>query len=307
MSEATAAGTRTIAVTGATGLVGEELVKSLSRDDVAVKSIVRRTPDRYESQIQWDTKNGFVNPERLEGLDAVVHLAGEPIAEGRWNDKKKARIRNSRVDGTATLARALAGTTHKPKVLVSASATGFYGDRGDEVLTEASEPGSGFLPDVCKAWEEVTKPAEDAGIRVVHIRTGIVLTKSGGALGAMLMPFRLGVGGVMGSGKQYWSWVSVEDLVSIIEFAISNESLGGPVNAVSPHPSTNREFTKAMGRTLSRPTIFPMPGFVARMVIGEMADALLLASTRAMPQRLLDAGFEFEHSDLDATLTHALR
>lgn len=306
MSAATAVGTQTVAVTGASGLVGKVLVDSLTGGGATVKSIVRRTPDSYDSQIQWDTKNGFVNPERLEGLDAVIHLAGEPIAEGRWNDRKKARIRDSRIEGTATLAKALAGTTNKPRVLVSASAIGFYGNRGDEELTESSAVGTGFLPDVCGGWEEATKPAEDAGIRVVHVRIGIVLTKDGGALGAMLLPFKMGVGGIMGNGKQYWSWVSIEDLVSVIEFAVANDSISGPVNAVSPTPATNREFTKAMGRALSRPTIFPMPGFAARMVIGEMADALLLSSARVLPQRLIDAGFEFQHSDLDAALTHAL-
>lgn len=306
MSAATAVRTQTIAVTGASGLVGKVLVDRMTNRGATVKSIVRRTPDSYDSQIQWDVKNGFLNPERLEGLDVVVHLAGEPIAEGRWNDKKKARIRDSRIQGTSTLAKALAATTEKPKVLVSASAIGFYGDRGEEQLTEASPAGSGFLSDVCSGWEEATQPAVDAGIRVVNVRIGIVLTKAGGALGAMLMPFKMGVGGIMGNGKQFWSWVTVEDLVSIIEFAIANESISGPVNAVSPNPSTNREFTKAMGKALSRPTIFPMPGFAARIVIGEMADALLLSSARVVPQRLIDAGFEFQHAELDAALSHAL-
>ncbi len=304
MSVATSA--QTIAITGSAGLVGKVLSASLSASGADVKGIVRRTPDSYDKQIQWDVKNGFVNPERLEGLDAVVHLAGEPIAEGRWNHLKKARIRDSRIDGTSTLSRALAATTNKPKVLVSASAIGFYGNRGDEELVEASAAGTGFLADVCKGWEEATQPAVDAGIRVVNVRIGIVLTKAGGALGAMLMPFKMCVGGVMGSGKQYWSWVTVEDLVGIIEYAIANESLSGPVNAVSPTPATNREFTKAFGAALGRPTIFPMPAFAAKLVIGEMAEGLLLSSARVIPQKLIDSGYKFQHPELDAALKHAL-
>ncbi|MFK7819054.1 MAG: TIGR01777 family oxidoreductase, partial [Planctomycetaceae bacterium] len=248
----------------------------------------------------------FLNADLLEGVDAVVHLAGESIATGRWSDQKKHRIKHSRIAGTRTLCEALAAMERKPEVLVCASATGFYGDRGDELLTEDSAPGEGFLVDVCQGWEEATAAASNAGIRVVNIRIGVVLDKQGGALAAMLMPFKMGVGGKIGSGKQYWSWITLTDLVRAIDHCICTESLNGPVNAVSPNPSTNTEFTKAMGKALGRPTIFPLPGFMAKLVLGQMAEDLLLASARVVPNRLRESGFEFKYSDLNAALTHAL-
>jgi uncharacterized protein (TIGR01777 family) len=303
---ATVIGTQTIAVTGSTGLVGSALMSSLASGGTKTKAIVRKPPASYEDEIQWDASSGFLNTELLEGLDGVVHLAAESIADGRWNDAKKHRIRNSRVEGTTTLCNALAGLQRKPKVLVCASAIGFYGDQGDKILDETASAGSGFLVDVCKEWEDATKIAADAGIRVVNLRIGVVLDKKGGALAAMLTPFKMCVGGKMGSGKQYWSWVALTDLVGMIEHAIATESLSGPVNAVSPTPVTNIEFTKALGKVLGRPTIFPMPAFAARLALGEMANELLLSSARVVPTKMEESGFEFQFPELESALKHAL-
>lgn len=298
--------TRTVAITGASGLVGSAVRDGLIGDGFRVKSIVRRDPTSYEDEIQWDTRTGFVNPDLLEGLDVVIHLAGESIAEGRWSDAKKARIRESRVRGTRVLAEALAGLDRKPSVLVSASAIGYYGDRGDEILTESSAPGQGFLPEVCEQWEAACESAVAAGIRVVNLRAGMVLSKSGGALAAMMTPFKLGLGGRVGSGRQYWSWVALPDMVGICRHVIATESLSGPVNAVSPNSHTNIEFTRALGKALGRPTIFPLPGFGARIVLGEMADGLLLASARVKPEKLEESGYDFHYPELDAALQAAL-
>jgi uncharacterized protein (TIGR01777 family) len=297
---------KTVAVTGATGMVGQALKEELAGDEFHVKSIVRKPPTSYENEIQWDAEKGFLNPDLLEGIDAVVHLAGESIATGRWNDQKKHRIKHSRIAGTKTLSEALARMERKPEVLVCASATGFYGDRGDEILDESSAPGEGFLVDVCQGWEDATAAASEAGIRVVNIRIGVVLDKRGGALAAMLTPFKMGVGGKIGSGNQYWSWITLTDLTGAIRHCIDTESLSGPVNAVSPTPATNTEFTKAMGKALSRPTIFPLPGFMAKLVLGQMADDLLLASARVLPKQLQDSGFEFKYPELDSALAHSL-
>jgi uncharacterized protein (TIGR01777 family) len=242
-----------------------------------------------------------------ERPDAVVHLAGENIASARWTERQKARIRDSRVKATGLLCNLLARYSPPPKALVCASAIGYYGDRGDEILKEESAPGSGFLSDVCREWEAATQPAVERGIRVVNLRIGMVLSALGGGLAKMLTPFKLGAGGVMGSGRQYMSWIAVDDLVDAIHFALTHESLRGPANAVAPSPVTNREFTRTLGRVLSRPTPFPMPAFAARLAFGEMADALLLASTRVQPARLLASGFTFRYPDLEGALRHLLR
>ncbi len=239
-------------------------------------------------------------------MDAVVHLAGENISAGRWTDARKARIRDSRVQGTRLLCESLVGLSQPPKVLVCASAVGYYGDRKDEVLTEESTPGAGFLAEVCREWEEAAESAAQASIRVVYLRTGIVLSPSGGALAKMLLPFKLGLGGRIGGGGQYMSWIALNDAIGAIHHAIVTEALRGPANLVAPSPVTNLEFTKTLGRVLSRPTIFPLPGFVARLVLGEMADGLLLASTRAEPARLLGTGYVFRHPELEGALRYLL-
>jgi len=237
----------------------------------------------------------------------VVHLAGENIAEGRWNSQKKGRILDSRVRGTKLLAEFFAASEHKPRIIVSASAVGVYGDRGEELVDETSGFGIGFLADVGRQWEGATASGIDAGIRVVNVRFGMVLSTAGGALKKMLLPFRMGLGGVIGSGKQYMSWVSIDDVVGMIQYVIENDSMRGPVNLVSPNPLSNREFTKTLGRVLHRPTIFPIPGFAVRIAFGEMADELLLSSIRAVPKKLMDSGYKFRHPELREALEHLLK
>jgi uncharacterized protein (TIGR01777 family) len=243
----------------------------------------------------------------LEGFDAVVHLAGESIAEGRWTEAKRGRIRDSRVQGTRVLADTLARLIHPPKVFLCASAVGFYGSRGDEELDEESPAGSGFLSDVCREWESACRPAVEAGIRVVNLRLGMVLSTRGGALAKMLPIFRLGLGGRLASGRQYVSWITLDDVVEAIQFVMATDSLEGPVNAVAPGAVTNREFTRVLGRVLRRPAILPAPAFALRCVLGQMAQELLLASTRALPRRLLEAGFAFRDPDLEGALGRVVR
>jgi uncharacterized protein (TIGR01777 family) len=283
-----------IALTGSTGLVGSALVPLLTDAGHEIVRLARPA--------QWDPEARTIDAAALNGLDAVVHLAGENIAAGRWTSARKARIRDSRVKGTKLIAETVAKVERPPQVLISASAIGYYGNRGSEVLREDSPPGKGFLTDVCRQWEAATDPATRKGIRVVHLRTGIVLSKQGGALPQMLTPFKLGLGGRIGSGNQYWSWISLEDLCSAIVHCIQATGLHGPVNTASPSPVTNLEFTKILGRVLHRPTIFPVPAFALRLVLGEMADALLLASARVEPTKLVASRFLFRHKDLEATL-----
>ncbi|MDE0032929.1 MAG: TIGR01777 family oxidoreductase [Deltaproteobacteria bacterium] len=293
-----------ILVTGASGLVGSALVPFLAGAGHEVARLGRTAPEAGD--IRWDPEAGVLEPAALEGFDGVVHLAGDNIATGRWTAEKKRRIRESRVKGTSLLAAALAGLELPPRVLVSASAIGFYGDRGDEELIEGSAAGSGFLSEVCREWEAATEAAEGKGIRVAHARLGVVLSKDGGALAKMLTPFRLGAGGVIGNGRQYMSWITLDDTVAAIGHLLSTESAAGPMNVVAPAPVTNGEFTRTLGRVLRRPTLFPMPGFAARLAFGEMADALLLASTRVKPTGLLDSGYAFRHGSLEEGLRHVL-
>ncbi len=246
-----------------------------------------------------------MNADRLDGHDAAVHLAGEPIV-GRWTPAKKARILSSRSGGTRLLSCTLARLKQPPNVLVSASAVGFYGDRGDETLTEEAAPGSGFLPQVVRAWEAATEPAQAAGIRVVHLRFGIVLSPTGGALPRMLLPFRLGLGGSVGSGRQFISWVALDDAVRAVTHAIEAAGLAGPVNVTSPHPVTNADFARTLGRVLRRPALCRVPACVIRLMLGEMGRELLLSSARAVPARLLASGFSFRHPDLEGALRQAL-
>lgn len=297
--------TMNILVTGSTGLVGSAVVPFLTTGGHRVVRLVRGTA-RGPDEVEWNPQAGTIDVAKLEGLDAVVHLAGENIATSRWNAAKKARIRDSRVNGTRVLSEALAKLSRKPRVLVCASAIGYYGDRGADVMTETSPPGSSFLSNVCRDWEAACEPARQAGIRVVNLRTGVVLTPRGGALAKMLLPFKLCVGGVVGSGRQYWSWIALDDVVGAIHHAITHDELSGTVNAVSPEPSTNRDFTKTLGRVLSRPTIAPLPAFMVKLLMGEMGEELLLASTRVVPNRLQDSGYQFRCPTLDGALRHLL-
>lgn len=296
-----------ILVTGSSGLVGSMLVPSLRSHGHEVIRLVRSAPKTSATEIRWNPENEALNAAELEGLDAVVHLAGENLAEGRWTDEKKTRIRESRVKGTRLLSETLARLTQKPKVLVSASAIGFYGNRGDEILTEQSASGDDFLAEVCREWELATAPASESGIRVVHLRFGVILSQKGGALAKMLFPFRMGVGGKIGSGEQYMGWITIDDAVGAIEYALTKEDLRGAVNVVSPNPVTNYEFTKTLGSVLSRPTIFPVPAFAAKLLFGEMAEATLLTSQRVEPARLKEAGFTFKYPDLKSALQHILK
>lgn len=295
-----------VLVTGASGLVGSALVPFLSQGDHSVTRLVRSKPKPRAAEAYWSPGAGVIDPDALQGLDAVVHLAGETISDQRWTLEKKARIRDSRVRGTRLLAETLAESPQPPKALVCASAIGYYGSRGDEILREDAAPGSGFLAEVCQEWEAAAEPARRRGMRVVHLRTGVVLSPAGGALARMLTPFKLGVGGKIGSGRQYMSWVSIDDLVAIIHFALGTDTLQGPVNAVAPEAVTNLQFTKTLGHVLLRPTLFPMPAFAARLAFGEMADELLLASARVEPARLQSAGYSFRHARLETALRHVL-
>jgi len=290
-----------VLVTGATGLIGTALVAKLKAEGVEVARL-RRSGTARASDVFWDPEKGTIDLVGIEGSDAVVHLAGENIASGRWTAVRKERILRSRANGTRLLAESLVKLRHPPKVLVGASATGYYGDRGGEVLSEDSAAGSGFLPDVCRAWESATSPAAASGIRVVHFRTGIVLSVRGGALAAMLFPFRMGVGGKVGSGTQYMSWITLDDVCRAAIHVIRNESIRGAVNVVAPVPVTNAEFTQALGKAVHRPTIFPLPAFAARLVFGEMADSLLLSGARVSPVRLRDSGFTFNDHEIEPAL-----
>lgn len=294
-----------ILISGSHGLVGTALINSLVSPDHEVYRLVRHYAES-DSEIEWSPDRYSIALARLEGFDAVVHLAGESIAEGRWTDEKKKRIRESRVRGTKLLGDALANLANPPKTFISASAIGYYGDRGDEILREDSAPGNDFLSEVCVEWENATALASEKGIRVVNCRFGIILDPNGGALKKMLPPFRMGVGGKIGSGKQWMSWIALDDVVGALAFALANHSISGPVNFVAHSHVTNAEFTRILGKALSRPTLFPIPAFGVRLLFGEMADALLLSSQRVQPTRLSEAGYEFAYADLGAALSHLL-
>jgi len=296
-----------ILVTGSSGLVGSALTVSLLTEGHTVVRLVRRPSADPEHEIFWDPIGGILKPAMLEGIDAAVHLAGESIAGGRWTPEKKQRIFDSRLRGTKLLVEALLSLSKPPGALISASAIGFYGNRGEEILREDNAPGTGFLPDLCRHWEDAAQAASKSRIRVVIPRIGLVLSERGGALGKMLLPFRLGLGGKIGSGNQYVSWIVLDDLVRAIRHMIQDRNLSGPVNAVSPRAVTNLEFTRALGRALSRPALFPLPAFAARIVMGEMADELLLSSARVEPVRLVATGYRFQFPELKDALDHILK
>jgi len=292
-----------VLVTGASGFIGSALDPVLAAGGHSVRRLTRGAPSS-ESEFRWDPQSGAIDPQALAGIDAVVHLAGETI-DGRWTAAKKERILRSRVDGTRTLSDALARLERRPRVLVTASAVGLYGDRGDDELTEQSEPGTSFLADVVKEWEGASTGAEAAGIRVVRLRFGIVLSPTGGALRRMLIPFRLGLGGRLGSGRQWMSWISLGDVLRAIEHALADDALAGAANAVAPNPVTNAELTRTLARVLRRPAILPVPAPVLRLVLGELGGELL-ASIRARPARLAETGFEFADPDLEPALRRLL-
>jgi uncharacterized protein len=295
-------------ITGASGLIGTALQEALKEKGWELLLASRKEP-KDKGHVKWDIEEGFRDEEldQLEGLNAVIHLAGEGVAGLRWTEEKKKAIRDSRVLGTRTVIDLFSKLKDRPKVFIAGSAMGFYGDRGDDEMTESSPSGDGFFPEVCREWEAESRRAEDLGIRTVLLRTGIVLSKDGGALGTMLLPFKFGVGGVVGSGKQWMSWISLEDEIRAILFVLENENIRGAVNLSSPNPATNEEFTKTLGEVLYRPTILPLPEFAVSMLFGEMGDALLLDSTKMIPKRLMDAGFEYKYPELKAALEAATK
>jgi uncharacterized protein (TIGR01777 family) len=290
-----------IALTGSSGLIGSALTPVLAARGWAVRPLVRRAAGAGE--VRWDPAAGTLDLDVLRGVTAAVHLAGEPLAEGRWTEERKRRIRSSRVQGTRLLAESLARLEPRPGVLVSASAVGIYGDRGDDLLDEASAPGSDFLAEVAREWEGATAPARDAGIRVVTLRFGVILSREGGALPRMVQPFLLGVGGPIGNGKQWMSWIAIDDAIRVTLTALQDPALHGPVNVVSPEPVRNAEFADTLGKVLHRPALVPAPAFALRLLFGEMADAALLASQRVVPGKLEALQFPFQYR----SLAHALR
>ncbi len=293
-----------IAITGATGLIGRALQDSLVADGHRIVRVVRDLRATAPGDVVWDPEGGSIDAAGLEGVDAVVHLAGEPIGATRWTDETRRRIHDSRQRGTDLLARTLAGLEQRPTVFVSSSAVGIYGDRGSEALTEESSHGDDFLAEVCIAWEQAADPAREAGIRVVYPRTGVVIAKDGPLIDKVELPFRLGVGGKVGTGRQYVPWISLHDEVAALRFLI-DRPIEGAVNLTGPNPATNLELTKALGTVLRRPTLMPIPAFAIRLLYGEMGETLATVSQRVLPTRLLDAGFAFRHSTILAALSAA--
>ena len=296
-----------VLISGSTGLIGSALISALTTAGHDVVRLVRSAPKSDGSEVYWDPESERIDTVGLEGMDAVVHLAGENVGSGRWTRAKKARIFDSRVKGTRLLCESLANLNHPPQVLICASAIGYYGSRGTEVMNEGSASGTGFLAEVCREWETATEFVGHTEIRVVNLRMGIVLSLAGGPLEKMLPPFKMGVGGILGKGRQYMSWIALDDAVGAIYHTLVTDSLQGPVNNVAPYPVTNREFTKALGRVLRRPTLFPLPSFGLRIMFGrEMANELFLSSTRVEPARLLETGYAFQYPGLEDALRHVL-
>ena len=287
-----------ILISGSHGLVGQALISSFGGEHDVVR-LVRSSPKAGE--IEWHPNQDQIDAAKLEGFDAVINLAGENIAGGRWTDEQKRKIRDSRVNGTHLLSEGIAKLSKRPSVFLCASATGIYGDRDDEILDEQSESGGGFLAGVCREWEQATEPAVKAGVRTVNLRFGPIIAREGGMLAKLLTPFKMGMGGRIGSGKQFISWVAIDDVIPAMKSALTGESFRGPLNVVSPNPVTNEVFTKTLGHVLSRPTALAMPAFAARLAFGEMADEMLLTSQRVMPKKLTAAGFEFQCPELEGT------
>jgi uncharacterized protein (TIGR01777 family) len=295
-----------VLLTGSSGLIGSELIPFLRAAGHSVTRLVRRPAHEGGREIAWNPSERKLDPAALDGFDAAIHLAGENLSARRWSTDFKNRVRDSRVQSTSLLCSTLARLNHPPKVIVTASAIGFYGSQREEALDESSAGGKGFLAELCRAWEAATEVAADNGIRVVNLRIGFVLSAAGGGLAKMLTPFNLGFGGRVGSGNQVLSWIALDDLVEAIHFVLTREQLLGPVNAAAPSPVSNAEFTRTLGGVLGRPTIFPLPAFAARLLFGEMADELVLASQRVVPAKLLGAGFKFEYPELALALRHVL-
>ncbi|MFG0239806.1 MAG: TIGR01777 family oxidoreductase, partial [Gimesia chilikensis] len=290
-----------VLISGSSGLVGSALCQRLEAEPNCeiVRLVRKQSPDTQQTSVVWNPAEGQLEPQAFDGVDVVVHLGGVNIAGKRWSPEVKQKIFNSRFQSTSLLATKLASLEQKPSVFLCASAVGFYGDRGEERLDEASPRGEGFLADVCQAWEQATQPAQDAGMRVVNMRFGMILDRKGGALGQMLTPFKMGVGGRLGSGKQYWSWIALPDVINALQFCLNHSELAGPVNFVAPDEVTNLEFTKTLGKVLSRPTCLPVPAWGVKTAFGEMGQELMLTSARVIPNKLTEAGFQFQYPQLE--------
>ncbi len=295
-----------ILMSGSSGLIGSHLRKFLIQQGNQVIRLVRHPADNSGFELFWDPENRQINPQSLEGINAVIHLAGESVT-GRWSEAKKAKIRKSRLDSTFLLSKAFSKLAMPPQTFLCASAIGYYGNRNDQILDETSSKGRGFLADLAQEWELATKPAADKGSRVVNLRFGIVLSPEGGALQKMLLPFKLGLGGTFGSGKQYMSWISLEDVIRAIYHCLTTNAIRGPVNIVAPQPLTNKEFTKTLGRVLHRPTFMTVPESVLQLAVGESANELLLSSSRVKPEKLMETGFQFRYPELENALKHLLK
>lgn len=293
-----------ILLTGSTGLIGSALTQYLTTQGHDIYPLYRKPS--IKKPHYWNPDKDQIHLDDEIKIDAVIHLAGENIADSRWNQKKKDAILNSRVNGTRLIAEAISRAKHRPALFISGSAIGYYGETGENIVDETAPRGQGFMSDIAAQWEAATQTAEAAGIRTLHIRTGIVLSPDGGVLQKMLLPFRLGLGGIIGDGRQYMSWISINDVLHIIDYMLDNNQLSGPYNLVAPCPVTNRTFTKCLGSVLQRPTLLPLPAFIARLMFGEMADALLLSSTRVLPKKLLDSGYTFIDSDFESSLKSLL-
>jgi uncharacterized protein (TIGR01777 family) len=294
-----------VLVSGTSGLIGSTLVPALAGEGDSVTRLVRSSRQAGADTLRWDPDAGVLDRAGLEGIDAVVHLSGETVA-GRWSEAKKARILESRRRSTRLLAEAVAALERPPQAFVCASAVGYYGNGGAERLTEDSRPGKGFLAEVVREWEAATRPAAEAGTRVVNLRFGIVLSREGGALAQMLTPFRLGVGGPLGSGRQYMSWIALDDVVGVVQHALRSTDLSGPVNTSAPEPVTNKDFARTLGRVLRRPALLPVPPLVLRLMFGEFADEGLLWGQRAVPAKLAASGHSFRFPELEGALRHVL-
>ncbi len=295
-----------VAITGARGLVGTAVSQLLEQDGHKVFRLVRTTP-QHDQEIAWNVEQESIDVDRLREIDAVIHLAGENVGEGRWTQAKKEKILRSRVDGTRLLCEAIGNSDPQPKTFLCAAAIGFYGSRADLLCDESTSPGTGFLAEVCQQWEAATDCLDSTDVRIVNMRIGVVLSTLGGVISKMVRPFRMGVGGKVGDGKQYWSWIVLDDVARAIVHCLNTSSLSGRVNLVAPNPTTNLEFTKALGKALRRPTLLPMPAFAARLALGEMADDLLLSSTRVASDKLTKSGFKFKHTEIESAMKHILK
>ena len=295
-----------ILITGGSGLIGSQLIPYLEIQGHQVVRLVRNKKQNSETSLYWDPATGELVSEAIENFQVVIHLAGENVSSGRWSKKRKEQIRNSRIRSTGLLAEKLKKLKNPPDLLISASAIGYYGNRGEEILTEDSKKGEGFLADLVQEWEKVTTVAKDAGIRVAFLRFGVVLSARGGALGRILLPFKLGLGTIIGNGKQYMPWISIDDVNGVIDYIIKNDAISGAVNVVAPEAVTNNEYSKALGRALSRPVLFKVPGLVLSLALGEMAEQLLLSSSRVAPKVLTDHGYKFIYENIDQALSAIL-